>query len=341
MFKTKIRGFTFGLIMSYAMAIGMEIYNMALKYGFQAQPGGLSGLSYAAVGEALTETLYMGLLVLLFSNLWGNRAGDAFRRRHCDAGCDNPYFCRLLRQGGTVAVMCPTMSLVAAVLFNVILAGESAARLPVIWLELLRRRAVHPLAAREDIPQRLSAEKALARIARPGYNRKSTLQRRDSMAITVERYTPDDLPALTSVWNEVVREGVAFPQLEELTPETAGEFFAAQDFTAVAKDGGEVLGLYILHPNNVGRCGHQANASYAVASSARGRRIGEALVRHSLATAAELGYRLLIFNAVVASNTRAIALYERLGFRRIGTVPGGFLLKDGSWSDTILFYHEL
>lgn len=161
------------------------------------------------------------------------------------------------------------------------------------------------------------------------------------MAITVERYTPDDLPALTAVWNEVVREGVAFPQLEELTPETAGEFFAAQDFTAVAKDGGEVLGLYILHPNNVGRCGHQANASYAVASAARGRRIGEALVCHSLATAAELGYRLLIFNAVVASNTRAIALYERLGFRRIGTVPGGFLLKDGSWSDTILFYHEL
>lgn len=237
MFKTKIRGFTFGLIMSYAMAIGMEIYNMALKYGFQAQPGGLSGLSYAAVGEALTETLYMGLLVLLFSNLWGNRAGDAFRRRHCDAGRDNPYFCRLLRQGGTVAVMCPAMSLVAAVLFNVILAGESAARLPVIWLELLCRRAVHPLAAREDIPRRLSAEKALARIARPGYNRKSTLQRRDSMAITVERYTPDDLPALTAVWNEVVREGVAFPQLEELTPETAGEFFAAQDFTAVAKDG--------------------------------------------------------------------------------------------------------
>lgn len=86
MFKTKIRGFTFGLIMSYAMAIGMEIYNMALKYSFQARPGGLSGLSYAAVGEALTETLYMGLLALLFSNLWGNRAGDAFRRRHCDAG---------------------------------------------------------------------------------------------------------------------------------------------------------------------------------------------------------------------------------------------------------------
>lgn len=54
-------------------------------------------------------------------------------------GRDNPYFCRLLRQGGTVAVMCPTMSLVAAVLFNVILAGESAARLPVIWLGTLMK----------------------------------------------------------------------------------------------------------------------------------------------------------------------------------------------------------
>ena len=160
------------------------------------------------------------------------------------------------------------------------------------------------------------------------------------MAITVERYTPDDLPALTAVWNEVVREGVAFPQLEELTPETAGEFFAAQDFTAVAKDGGEVLGLYILHPNNVGRCGHQANASYAVASAARGRGAGEALVRHSLDKARELGYRLLIFNAVVEDNTRAIALYEKLGFKRIGRVPGGFVGPDGE-RDTVLFYYQL
>ena len=150
-----------------------------------------------------------------------------------------------------------------------------------------------------------------------------------------------DVPGAAAVWNEVVREGRAFPQTEELTESAARGFFAAQDFTAAAVEDGRVLGMYILHPNNVGRCGHQANASYAVASAARGRRIGEALVRHSLATAAELGYRLLIFNAVVASNMRAIALYERLGFRRIGTVPGGFLLKDGSWSDTILFYHEL
>lgn len=157
----------------------------------------------------------------------------------------------------------------------------------------------------------------------------------------IRRYTRDDLPGLREVWNEVVRDGMAFPQLEELTEDTARGFFAAQDFTAVAEDGGKVLGLYILHPNNVGRCGHQANASYAVSSAARGRGIGEALVRHSLSTAAGLGYRLLIFNAVVATNTSAIALYEKLGFQRIGMVPEGFRQKDGAWVDTIMYYHEL
>ena len=149
-----------------------------------------------------------------------------------------------------------------------------------------------------------------------------------------------DVPGVAAVWNEVVREGRAFPQTEELTEGAAREFFAAQDFTAAAVEDGRVLGMYILHPNNVGRCGHQANASYAVASAARGRGVGEALVRHSLDKARELGYRLLIFNAVVEDNTRAIALYEKLGFKRIGRVPGGFVGPDGE-RDTVLFYYQL
>ncbi len=149
-----------------------------------------------------------------------------------------------------------------------------------------------------------------------------------------------DVPGAAAVWNEVVREGRAFPQTEELTESAARGFFAAQDFTAAAVEDGRVLGMYILHPNNVGRCGHQANASYAVASAARGRGVGEALVCHSLDKARELGYRLLIFNAVVEDNTRAIALYEKLGFKRIGRVPGGFVGPDGE-RDTVLFYYQL
>ena len=104
-------------------------------------------------------------------------------------------------------------------------------------------------------------------------------------------------------------------------------------------DDGAVAGLSILHPNNVGRCGHVANASYAVASHARGRGVGRALVSDSLEALAPCGFRGLQFNAVVASNAGAIALYESLGFTRIGTVPEGFRNLDGAYEDIHVYYH--
>lgn len=79
--------------MSYAMAYGMEVYNMAVKMGYSLQPGGFSSMTNAVFREALKEAAYMGLFVLLFSNLWGNRFGAAFAARHCDPSRDNPYFC--------------------------------------------------------------------------------------------------------------------------------------------------------------------------------------------------------------------------------------------------------
>lgn len=151
-----------------------------------------------------------------------------------------------------------------------------------------------------------------------------------------------DLPEAVAIWNRVVEDGMAFPQTEGLTVEGGREFFAAQDFTGVAIDEtGEVTGLYILHPNNIGRCGHIGNASYAVRADKRGEGIGEALVRHSLEKAKGLGFRLMQFNAVVRSNAPALALYPKLGFVKLGEIPGGFLRKDGVYDDIVLFYYDL
>lgn len=161
------------------------------------------------------------------------------------------------------------------------------------------------------------------------------------MGIEIREYRGDDLPAMVSIWNTVVEDGNAFPQVEPLEEEGAARFFSAQSFTAVAEEEGEILGLYILHPNNIGRCGHLANASYAVRKTERGRHVGELLVSHSLKKGRELGFRILQFNAVVRSNTGAVRLYEKLGFVRLGTVPGGFLMKDNSYEDILLFYHTL
>lgn len=161
------------------------------------------------------------------------------------------------------------------------------------------------------------------------------------MSITVRGYTDADLPALREIWNQVVDDGVAFPQEDDLTDDTARDFFAQQSFTAVAERDGEVVGLYILHPNNEGRCGHIANASYAVRRDIRGGGIGRALVTHCLEQGKQLGFRILQFNAVVASNLNAIALYRSLGFVQLGVIPGGFRLPDGSYEDILPFYHTL
>lgn len=160
------------------------------------------------------------------------------------------------------------------------------------------------------------------------------------MSVFVRSYTADDLAEMIQVWNEVVIDGVAFPQETCLDAATGADFFAGQSHCGVAvseKDGG-LLGLYILHPNNVGRCGHICNASYAVASRHRGLHIGEKLVMDSMRMAHEIGFKILQFNAVVASNTHARHLYERLGFRQLGTIPGGFRMKDGSYVDICPYY---
>ncbi len=161
------------------------------------------------------------------------------------------------------------------------------------------------------------------------------------MILVIREYTNEDIPALCTIWNEVVEEGVAFPQTEPLSHAEAQAFFEEQSFTAAAERDGEIVGLYILHPNNVGRCGHIANASYAVKSDARGEGIGEALVRHSLQKGGALGFRILQFNAVVKTNHGALRLYDRLGFVRLGTIPGGFHKKDGTFEDIVLMYHTL
>ena len=147
---------------------------------------------------------------------------------------------------------------------------------------------------------------------------------------------------MNAIWNEVVEEGIAFPQ-EELLDETSGAaFFAEQTYCAVAEDeSGRVLGLYILHPNNVGRCGHICNASYAVSGTARGLHIGEKLVSDCLAQAKAHGFGVLQFNAVVATNVHARHLYERLGFVQLGVIPGGFRMKDGHYEDICPYYHIL
>lgn len=161
--------------------------------------------------------------------------------------------------------------------------------------------------------------------------------------IIIRKYEPKDVELMVHIWNEVVDEGVAFPQEEFLTSESGAKFFAEQSYCGVSEDTstGVVLGLYILHPNNIGRCGHICNASYAVASNLRGLHIGEKLVRDCIKQAGNIGFKILQFNAVVANNTRARHLYEKIGFKPLGVIPKGFRLKNGQYEDICPYYIEV
>lgn len=203
-------------------------------------------------------------------------------------------------------------------------------------------------------------------------NQKSAAEWFDASDVRVRLFGRADVSAMRRIWNQVVEDGRAFPQEDLLaTDDEAYEFFASQTATAVAavpsnqracaaggagevlQAGGDatsetegdrpeaVLGLYILHPNNVGRCGHIANTSYAVAREARGMHLGEALVRDSLVRARDKGFRVLQFNAVVASNASALHLYEKIGFTRLGAIPGGFRNIDGVYEDIYPHYYDL
>ena len=162
------------------------------------------------------------------------------------------------------------------------------------------------------------------------------------MGITAREFRGEETKDALALRNEAVEQGTAFPQPEESGVEDGEAFFKEQSYTGIAvNENDEIVGLYIVHPNNIGRCGHICNASYAVKSTVRGQGVGKAIVTDCLGKAKEIGFRVIQFNAVVKSNTTALALYKKLGFTQLGTIPGGFLNKDGVYEDIIVHYKEL
>lgn len=162
------------------------------------------------------------------------------------------------------------------------------------------------------------------------------------MEFTVRAYQEEDIPAMINLWNEVVTAGQAFPQEMPETGATGASFFGGQSYCGVAIDSvGQVGGLYILHPNNVGRCGHICNASYAVAAAHKRKGIGKMLVLDSLETGKRLGFKIMQFNAVTSDNLAANSLYSSLGFTPLGEIPGGFRRPDGNYQNIRLYYKAL
>jgi GNAT superfamily N-acetyltransferase len=136
---------------------------------------------------------------------------------------------------------------------------------------------------------------------------------------------PEDWPGIWPVFRAVVSRGDTYPYPPDTTEEAARAIWMAPAQTVlVATFDAEVVGTAYYRPNVIGLGDHIANAGWMIHPDHQGRGIGRRFAEYVLEQARRAGFRAMQFNAVVATNTGAIALWESLGFEVVGTVPDAF-----------------
>ena len=161
--------------------------------------------------------------------------------------------------------------------------------------------------------------------------------------ISVRPVAANDRHRVVAIARELVRAADTYAFDPEVGDDELWAYFApsrrGDGFVADVDD--EVVGTFVIRPNQPGPGSHVANASFAVASDARGMGIGRRMGEAALELAADLGYLAMQFNIVVATNEPAVLLSRSLGFDIIGTVPDGFRLPDGRLVDHHVMHRSL
>ena len=143
--------------------------------------------------------------------------------------------------------------------------------------------------------------------------------------LVIREIGADEFHRAWPVFRAIVRGGDTYSYPPDLTMAEAREMWTTAPARCfVAEHDGEVLGCYMLRPNQPGLGNHVANCGYMVAPAARSQGIAGKMCEHSLGEARRAGFSAMQFNYVVASNTGAVRLWQRHGFAIVGTVPGAF-----------------
>ncbi len=155
--------------------------------------------------------------------------------------------------------------------------------------------------------------------------------------------TDGDWPEIFPIFTAVVDEGKTYAYPENLPSDAARALWMAEPpgRTVVAVEDDAITGTATMGPNRPGRGAHIATASFMVHPDQRNRGVGRALGEHMLGWASEQGYRGVQFNAVVEVNHAAVRLWQSLGFRIIGTVPGAFRHADDGYVGLHVMFRSL
>lgn len=156
----------------------------------------------------------------------------------------------------------------------------------------------------------------------------------------IRRATEADLGAMWGIFQSVIATGDTLPFSDGFDQQTfQAHWFGEQTFVATANP--DVLGMYKLGPNYPDLGSHVANATYVVRPAAQGKGIGRALVEHSIEQARSEGFIAMQFNYVVGTNVAAVALYKKLGFTIVGTLPQAFRHRQFGLVDVYVMHRFL
>lgn len=152
----------------------------------------------------------------------------------------------------------------------------------------------------------------------------------------------EDAEPIWRILEPVIRAGETYPLPRDMSRDAALAYWLAPHHAVfVAVEAGGIAGTYYLRANNAGGGAHVANCGYMVAGSATGRGVARAMCAHSLARAKERGFRAVQFNFVIASNERAVRLWQAMGFSIVGRLPGAFAHPAHGDVDALVMWRAL
>ena len=161
------------------------------------------------------------------------------------------------------------------------------------------------------------------------------------MSLTVRPAEPADKGAIWAILEPVFRAGDTYTIDPGISREDALAYWMGPTHHCFVAEDGAIIGTYYIRPNQAGAGGHVCNCGYMTAPEAQGRGVARAMLDHSLEAAPILGYRAMQYNFVVETNTRAIAIWERAGFKIVGRLPGAFDHPEKGEVDALVMYKSL
>lgn len=151
-----------------------------------------------------------------------------------------------------------------------------------------------------------------------------------------------DADAIWAILEPILRAGETYALPREWSRDDALAYWFAGDHEVfVAELDDAIAGTYFLCANHLGGGAHVANAGYATAQAAQGKGIARAMCAHSIEHARARAFRAMQFNFVIATNTRAVALWQGMGFAIVGTLPGAFAHPARGDVDALVMYRVL